>query len=177
MTRTTSLILLAAMTAGLAVSEDLKFGKIRLMNNEGREEKVDLVFSEADSALVVQKKKTVFTQIPFSSIEAVAYGRSKHHRLNEGGEWLTFPFPNPVGGVIGGLVMLTKGKKHWLYVDYLDPDNVPRELVFRLDKSVVEKVLLAVRTRADIGVEMLPDDDEQKEQDAQDKDEQNDETK
>ena len=162
MTRFICLIMLLGVTAGLAVSEDLKFGRTWVINSKGGEDKVDLVFSEADSALVVRKKDSVFAQIPFAAIERISYGYSKHHRLDEGVQTMVFPFLNPASGIIGGIVMLTKGKRHWLYIDYKDPEEVSRELVLRLDKSVYRKVLEAAKVQTGIDVEILPEEGDER---------------
>ena len=108
-------------------------------------------------ALVVQDKKSVFAQIPFEAIENVTYGYSKNHRWEEGSQVMIFPVPNPISVIIGGLVMLSKEKKHWLYVDYNDPAGVSTELVLRLDKSEYQRVLAAVKAQTGKDVEMLPE--------------------
>lgn len=62
-------------------------------------------------------------------------------------------------GIIGGIVMSTKEKKHWLYVDYKGPAGLITELVLRLDKSEREGVLVAVKSQTGRDVELLPEED------------------
>ena len=151
MNRLLSLILFAGMTAGLAAGEDIVFRKSKILDSKEKERKVDLVFLETDRAIVVRQKKSVLAQIPFDAIEKVEYGTSKHHRIDEG-----FP-THPILLIPGVIVMLTKGTKHWLYIDYKDPEGVGAELVLRLDKSEFQKILVTVKSQTGRDVELLPE--------------------
>lgn len=43
----------------------------------------------------------------------------------------------------GAIVMLTKSKSHWLYIDYHE-QSVPKSVVLRMDKNDYKKILEAV---------------------------------
>jgi hypothetical protein len=51
----------------------------------------------------------------------------------------------------GAIVMLTKSKSHWLYIDYHE-QNVPKTVVLRMDKHEYKNIIAAVT--ADTGKEV-----------------------
>jgi hypothetical protein len=65
----------------------------------------------------------------------------------------------------GAIVMLTKSKSHWLYIDYHE-QNMPKSVVLRMDKGDYKKIFEAVKTHTGKEVEMLGDakDKEKKDQ-------------
>ena len=67
----------------------------------------------------------------------------------------------------GAIVMLTKSKSHWLYIDYHE-QNVPKSVVLRMDKSDYKKIFEAVKTHTGKEVEMLGDAKEQSKKEKKD---------
>ena len=62
-------------------------------------------------------------------------------------------FPPRLG--VGGIVMLTKSKSHWFYVDFKDQDGKAGNLTLKLDKTEYEKVLAAAKKQTGKDVETL----------------------
>ncbi|SRR6266404_9041466 len=60
----------------------------------------------------------------------------------------------PVSLGVGAALMLTKGKNHWLYVNYKQ-DGVPKKLALKLDKSEYEQVLKTAHDQTGKDVEIL----------------------
>jgi hypothetical protein len=56
----------------------------------------------------------------------------------------------------GAIVMLTKSKSHWLYIDYHE-QSVAKNVVIRMDKGDYKKIFEAVKTHTGKDVEMLGD--------------------
>jgi hypothetical protein len=54
----------------------------------------------------------------------------------------------------GAIVMLTKSKSHWLYLDYHE-QNVPKSLVLRMDKNEYQKTFEAIQTHTGKELEFL----------------------
>ena len=54
----------------------------------------------------------------------------------------------------GAIVMLTKSKSHWLYIDFHE-QNVSRSVVLRLDKKEYPQIFEAVKTHTGKEVEFL----------------------
>ena len=52
----------------------------------------------------------------------------------------------------GAIVMLTKSKSHWLYIDFHE-QNAPKSLVLRMDKNEYKKIFEAVKTHTGKDVE------------------------
>ena len=158
--------LLTCMAAASAAGDDVVFHKSAIFDSHGKEHKVDLLFMGENSAMVVREKTTIVANIPFAAIDKVSYGYSKRHRIREGAEVATIR-PLACGGLdcvvttpasilFGSGVMLTKEKKHWLYVDYKDA-GVPKQAVLKLDNSEYQKVIAATKTQTGRDVEMLPE--------------------
>ena len=56
----------------------------------------------------------------------------------------------------GAIVMLTKSKSHWLYINFHE-QNVSRSVVLRMDKKEYPQILEAVKTHTGKEVEFLGD--------------------
>jgi hypothetical protein len=55
---------------------------------------------------------------------------------------------------VGAALLLTKGKKHWFYVDYKQ-DGGPKKLALHLDKSEYQEVLKTAHEQTGKDVEIL----------------------
>jgi len=63
------------------------------------------------------------------------------------------------------MLLLTKSKNHWFYVDYQDADGKAKDLTLKLDKSEYERVLKTAKEMSGKEVEITtPKKDEQKDQ-------------
>ncbi len=56
----------------------------------------------------------------------------------------------------GAIVMLTKSKSHWLYIDFHE-QNAPKSVVLRMDKNEYKNILSAVKSHTGKDVEMMQD--------------------
>jgi len=87
--------------------------------------------------------------IPYGSIEKLSYEQASRHRVKEG----AIVMIASLGA--GGVVMLTKSKSHWLYVDYKDSSGSGKNLILKLDKSEYKSVLSALHEQTGKEVETL----------------------
>jgi hypothetical protein len=54
----------------------------------------------------------------------------------------------------GAIVMLTKSKSHWLYIDFHEQD-APKSIVLRMDKNEYKTIMAACKTHTGKTVEDL----------------------
>jgi hypothetical protein len=54
----------------------------------------------------------------------------------------------------GAIVMLTKSKSHWLYIDFHE-QNTSKNIVLRMDKNDYKQIIDAVKTHTGKEVEYL----------------------
>jgi hypothetical protein len=175
MNRYVGIALLVGMAAASVVGEDAVFHKSTIFDSHGKERKVDLVFLSENKGMVVREKTTIVANIPFGVIDKVAYGYSKRHRVSEGAQVAAAPTLIPCVGleclvvapveavvILTGVgLMLTKEKKHWLYVNYKDA-GASKQLVLKLDKSEYQKVIAATKAQTGKDVEILPEEGKEK---------------
>jgi hypothetical protein len=64
----------------------------------------------------------------------------------------------------GAIVMLTKSKSHWLYIDFHE-QNVAKSVVLRMDKNEYHQIFDAVKTHTGKEVEFLGDAKEKQQKD------------
>ncbi len=62
----------------------------------------------------------------------------------------------------GAIVMLTKSKSHWLYIDFHE-QNAPKTLVLRMDKKEYKNIFEAVKAHTGKEVQFLGEDKAKKE--------------
>jgi len=56
----------------------------------------------------------------------------------------------------GAIVMLTKSKSHWLYIDFHE-QNTAKSMVLRMDKNEYKKIFDAIKTHTGKDVEFVGD--------------------
>jgi hypothetical protein len=78
-------------------------------------------------------------------LDKVSYEYTKKHRITQG----ALVMVASLGA--GAVVMMTKSKSHWLYIDYHE-QNAPKTLVLRMDKHEYKNIIAAVT--ADTGKEV-----------------------
>lgn len=169
MNRYVHFTLLVGIAAATAAGEDVVFHKSTIFDSHGKEHKVDLLFMSENKAMVEREKTTIIAYVPFGAIDKVAYGYSKRHRVKEGAQImeprcadpLSCGVMIPAGLLFGSGVMLSKEKKHWLYVDYKDAGG-PKQSVLRLDRSEYQNVIAAIKAQTGKDVEMLPEEGKEK---------------
>lgn len=138
-----AMLLIAATGAGQAQT----FNKTKMIDAKGKEVSVTLAFDK--TALAVKTLKTPIADVPYASISKLSYEQASRHRVKEGAVVMIASLG------IGGIVMLTKSKNHWLYVDYKDADGKPKDLTLKLDKSEYETVLKTAKEMSGKDVEII----------------------
>lgn len=155
------------LIAATAVGQAQTFGKTKMIDAKGKEVPVPLEFGQA--GLAVKTLKTSIADIPYENISKLSYERASRRRVKEG----AIVMIASLGA--GGIVMLTKSKNHWLYVDYKDADGKPQDLTLKLDKKEYERALKTAKEMSGKEVEIIvPKKDEKKDKK---KDEKKDEKK
>lgn len=88
--------------------------------------------------------------LPYGQLDKFSYEYTKKHRVTAG----AITMVASLGA--GAIVMLSKSKSHWLYIDYHE-QNIPKSVVLRMDKNDYKKIFEAVKTHTDKDVEMIGD--------------------
>lgn len=140
--------LLTLNTAGLA--EETTFNTCKLADVKGKQADARLTLSDSNKDLVVRVSDRDLVTIPYGNLDKFSYEYTKKHRITQG----AIVMVASLGA--GAIVMLTKSKSHWLYIDYHE-QKVPKTLVLRLDKSDYQKVIASIKTHTGKDVEMLGD--------------------
>lgn len=140
------LIALTVNTAGFA--DDALF-KVKLADPKGAQTNADLIFSDANKNLVVRVADRDVATILYDQVDKFSYEYTKKHRVTQG----AIVMVASIG--VGAVVMLTKSKSHWLYIDYHDQNASKSTVVLRLDKNNYKTILDAVKTHTSKDVDML----------------------
>ena len=138
-----AILLIAATGVGQAQT----FSKTKMVDAKGKEVPVTLEF--AKTGLAVKALKTSIAEVPYASITKLAYEKASRHRVKEGAVVMIASLG------VGEIVMLTKSKNHWLYVDYKDADGKPKDLTLKLDKGEYESVLKTAKELSGKDVEVI----------------------
>ncbi len=150
--RTISLIV-PLLFAIVSLSHGEVFHKTKVIDAKGKEVPVDIDFDKGRQSLMVKptdkKAAENLTDVPYGSIEKLSYELSSRHRVKEGAVVMIASLG------AGAVVMLTKSKNHWFYVDYKEQDGTVKSLTLKLDKGEYEKVLKAAREQTGKEVEKL----------------------
>jgi hypothetical protein len=88
--------------------------------------------------------------IPYDQLDKFSYEYTKKHRITQGAVVMVASLG------AGAIVMLTKSKSHWLYIDFHE-QAVPKSLVLRMDKKEYKNIFDAVKTHTGKEVEFLGD--------------------
>jgi hypothetical protein len=88
--------------------------------------------------------------VPYDQLDKFSYEYTKKHRITQGAVVMVASLG------AGAIVMLTKSKSHWLYIDYHE-QSVPKSVVLRMDKGDYKKIFNAVKTHTGKEIEFLGD--------------------
>jgi hypothetical protein len=135
----------------LGRAEDASFDNCRLADAKGTQAKAALIFSDSTSDIAIRAEGQDSVSIPYANLDKVSYEYTKKHRITSGALLLAF---TPFGA--GGLLMLTKSKSHWLYVDFHD-QNGKETVVLKLDKKNFTRIFDAFKSHTGMAVVMLGD--------------------
>lgn len=89
-------------------------------------------------------------QIPYGQLDKFSYEYTKQHRITQG----AIVMVASLGA--GAIVMMTKSKSHWLYIDFHE-QSAAKSVVLRMDKKQYQQILAAIETYTSKKVEFLGD--------------------
>ena len=147
MNKLISLSFFVIVATGLSHAQS--FHRTRMIDATGHEIPVDLEFDKRTQSLSVKTLKAVVAEVPYGNIDKVSYEQASRHRVKEGAIVMIASFG------AGGVVMLTKSKSHWLYVDYTPSGATAKQLIVKLDKTEYREVLNAAKEQTGRDVETL----------------------
>ena len=149
----------ALLTGLLAVNvcsaDETAFRGVKLADAKGKQADASLIFSDNNKNVCVRIADRDVVTIPYDRIDKFSYEYTKKHRVTQG----AIVMVASLGA--GAIVMLTKSKSHWLYVDFHE-QNTPRSIVLRMDKKEYQKIFAAVKTHTGKDVEFLGDEGKSK---------------
>ncbi len=121
-----------------------------LADAKGKQADASLIFSDNNKNVVVRVADRDFVTMPYDQLDKFSYEYTKKHRITQG----AIVMVASLGA--GAIVMLTKSKSHWLYVDFHE-QNAPKSVVLRMDKHEYKSIIEAVKTHTGKEVEFLGD--------------------
>lgn len=150
MKRMLSLMLAGIFASGVAFGEDATFSKVKVADPTGKQVEARLVFSDDNKNVVVRVAERDYITVPYDHLDKFSYEYTKKHRITQGAVVMVASLG------AGAIVMLTKSKSHWLYIDFHE-QNAAKSVVLRMDKTEYKNILDAVKTHTGKDVEMLQD--------------------
>jgi hypothetical protein len=130
-------IMLTANSLGYA--EDVSFGDVKLADAKGKQADAKLIFSDSTKSLVVRVADHDLASIPYENLDKLSYEYTKKHRITTGAVVMIFSLG------VGAVVMLTKSKSNWLYIDFHEQD-AKKTVVLKLEKKDLQKIFAAAKT-------------------------------
>jgi hypothetical protein len=131
-------------------AEESAFNGVKLADAKGKQVDARLIFSDTNKNLVVRVADRDFVTIPYDQLDKFSYEYTKKHRITQGAVVMVASLG------AGAIVMLTKSKSHWLYIDFHE-QNIPKSVVLRMDKNEYQKIFDAIETHTGKRVEFLGD--------------------
>lgn len=158
MARIVSVLLMALMAANVSVAEETAFSGVKLADAKGKQADARLIFSDNNKNMVVRVADRDFVTVPYDQLDKFSYEYTKKHRITQGAVVMVASLG------AGAIVMLTKSKSHWLYIDFHE-QNASKSVVLRMDKNEYQKIFEAVKTHTGKEVEFLGDAKEKQKKD------------
>jgi hypothetical protein len=150
MKRIVAVFLLICAVVNLSLAEETAFRGVKLADAKGKQADASLVFSDNDKNVVVRIADRDSVTIPYDQLDKFSYEYTKKHRITQG----AIVMIASLGA--GAIVMLTKSKSHWLYIDFHE-QNAPKTVVLRMDKNQYKHIFEAVKTHTGKDVDFLGD--------------------
>jgi len=142
--------LLAILVLGIASFADETAFNVKLPDAKGKQVDARLLFNDENKNVAVRVADHEFVAVPYEQLDKFSYEYTKKHRITQG----AIVMVASLGA--GAIVMLTKSKSHWLYIDYHD-QSVAKSVVLRMDKRDYKKIFEAVKAHTGKDVEILGD--------------------
>lgn len=134
------LLLACGLVTGTGSAADtVSFNRVKLADPKGTQTDAQLQLNDADRKIVVRVAGSDFLVIPYETLDKASYEYSKKHRITPGAIVMVASL------AAGGIVMLTKSKSHWLYLDFHE-GQIPKTVVLRMHKDDYKQILEAVKT-------------------------------
>ena len=150
MKRILSAVIVTFSLLSFSFAEQTAFRGVKVADAKGKQADASLIFSDNNKSMIVRVADRDFVTIPYDQLDKVSYEYTKKHRITEG----ALVMVASLGA--GAVVMMTKSKSHWLYIDYHE-QNVPKTLVLRMDKHEYKNIIAAVDTDTGKQVQFLGD--------------------
>lgn len=144
-----SALLTTLVVGSVSFAEETVFN-VKLPDVKGKQAEARLIFSDDNKNVAVRVADRDFVTVPYDQLDKFSYEYTKKHRVTQG----AIVMVASLGA--GAIVMLTKSKSHWLYIDYRE-QNAPKNVVLRMDKSDYKKIFEAIKTHTGKEVELLGD--------------------
>jgi hypothetical protein len=150
MRRIIAVLLTALVMGNLSIAEETAFNGVKLADAKGKQADARLIFSDTNKNVVLRVADRDFVAIPYDQLDKFSYEYTKKHRITQGAVVMVASLG------AGAIVMLTKSKSHWLYIDFRE-QGVPKSLVLRMDKKEYKRIFEAVKTHTGKEVEFVGD--------------------
>lgn len=150
MRRIIAVLLTALVMGNLSIAEETAFNGVKLADAKGKQADARLIFSDTNKNVVLRVADRDFVAIPYDQLDKFSYEYTKKHRITQGAVVMVASLG------AGAIVMLTKSKSHWLYIDFHE-QGVPKNLVLRMDKKEYKRIFEAVKTHTGKEVEFVGD--------------------
>jgi hypothetical protein len=140
MKRCVSVMLVGLLLAGHVFGADVTtFTRVKVADPKGSQTAAKLLLDDTERKLVVEVADRALVTISYADLDKVSYQYSRRFRLTEGALVALAVWP------VGGVVMLTKSKSHWLYLEYHE-GQVSKSIVLRMHKDEYKQILEAMKT-------------------------------
>ncbi len=152
------LVLVVALVApmvSVAQTRSVVFDKVDFFETEedGDERKRDARLELYPNEMIMEfsheddgAERELYARIPYTNVTKVIYELSQHRRYG-------------AGLLINPFLLFSRGKKHWLTVEFEGVDSIPQGYVYsRLDKDNYRRILSALRAGLDVEVEEIIED-------------------
>ena len=150
MKKTLSLLIVTLAISSLSFAEDASFRDVKLADAKGKQSDASLIFNDTAKDLEVRVADRDVVTVPYDQLDKFSYEYTKKHRITTG----AIVMVASLGA--GAVVMMTKSKSHWLYIDYHE-QNAPKTVVLRLDKHDYKQIMAAVPQHTGKDVQNLGD--------------------
>jgi hypothetical protein len=151
-----------ALAMGTVSFADESAYNVKLADAKGKQADARLIFSDNNKNVAIHVADRDFVVVPYEQLDKFSYEYTKKHRITQGAVVMVASLG------AGAIVMLTKSKSHWLYMDYHE-QNIPKSVVLRMDKGDYKKIFDAVKTHTGKEVEFIGDAKEKSKKDGKDK--------
>ena len=146
-----ALLFVMTGTAVVVAADTIIFKKVDVFETDDkkRDARIELDVEARVLSLVDEKngaRKATYAVIPYDAITKIVYEKSSHRRYG-------------AGLLINPFLLFSKGKKHWLTIEFTDVANLPQGFVYmRLDKKNQRRLLSALRAGTGIEIEQIIED-------------------